>query len=401
MALPANIREDFPFLTQQDASHKPWIYLDSAATTLKPRPVIEEVTRALSYHSTNIHRSVHGSGDQTTELFEGARRRIARFLGAQPHEVVFVRNTTEALNLVAHSYPVSGATLISLGEHHSNILPWRQRGEVRSLAPRSDGGINMDLMKEELKKGGIDVVSVSHVSNVTGLLTEIRPLADLVHQYGALLVVDAAQSAGRIPIDVTEFDCDFLACSGHKMYGPSGIGILYGKAERLHQLQPYQFGGGTVESVSGSSCIWRSVPWRFEAGTPAIESVLGLGRAVEYLQELGMEEVGDHEQELTAVAIDNLTSVPNCQIVAGENKNARWGVISFYFSRESSHVIARTLSDRYRICLRSGHHCAQPLHDSTGVPPTLRLSFGVYSNAEEIRYAIQSLQDCLKHLPGR
>ena len=242
MSLPANIRDDFPFLNQKHASGRPWIYLDSAATTLKPRQVIDTVTNALTNHSTNVHRSVYGPGDETTELFESARQRIARFIGAQAHEIVFVRNTTEALNIVARCYPRDGATVVSLGEHHSNLLPWRQ-GKVRSIPPLHDGRLNLDAIKEELKKGDVSVVSISHISNVTGFQTDIRSLTDTAHQFGAILVVDAAQSAGRMPVDVTEFDCDFLACSGHKMYGPTGVGVLYGKAELLNAMPPWRGGG--------------------------------------------------------------------------------------------------------------------------------------------------------------
>lgn len=374
--------------------------MDSAATTLKPRHVIETVTNALALHSTNVHRSVYGLGDETTELFESARHRIARFIGAQAHEIVFVRNTTEALNIVARCYPRDGATVISLSEHHSNLLPWRQ-GKIKSVPPHHNGRPNLDAITEELKKGDVSVVSISHISNVTGFLTDIRSLADVVHRHGAILVVDAAQSAGRMPIDVSELDCDFLACSGHKMYGPTGIGILYGKAERLHELQLHQTGGGTVESVSQSGYGWRAIPWRFEAGTPAIEAVLGLGSAIDYLQDLGMEEVARHELELAAYARKQLQRIDRCELFEKNSDESRLGVVSFFVQDESSHVITRTLSDRYGICVRSGYHCAQPLHDHLQIPPTIRLSFGIYNQRDEIDQCITALAELMEVMPAR
>lgn len=400
MALPVDIRHDFPFLEQQHAQGRPWVYLDSAATTLKPRQVIDTVTQALSNHSTNVHRSVCGLSDETTELFESARQRIARFIGAQAHEIVFVRNTTEAINIVARCYPRNGATVVSLSEHHSNLLPWRQ-GKVRELPPLPDGRPDLEAIERELKKGDVSIVSIAHISNVTGFLTDVRSVADIVHRHRAILVVDAAQSAGRVPIDVTDFDCDFLACSGHKMYGPTGVGVLFGKAERLQELRLHQTGGGTVESVSATGCEWRAIPWRFEAGTPAIEAVLGLGSAVDYLQEIGMQEVVEHEQELTNYALAQLEEVQACKMIGQYSEKSKVGVVGFYFQGESSHVVARTLSDRYGICVRSGHHCAQPLHEHLQLSPSLRISFGLYSNKEDVDQLISALKEIIRAIPVR
>lgn len=394
MSLADDVRLDFPFLQPKEAQSKVWTYLDSAATTLKPRCVIETISAALTNHSSNIHRSVCGLSDVTTELFESARQRIARFLGAQAHEIVFVRNTTEAINMVARCFPRTGATLVSLGEHHSNLLPWRQ-GRSREVPTLPDGRPNLQAIQQELDKDDVSLVAISHISNITGYRTELRSLAEMAHRQGAVLVVDAAQSAGRLPIDVNEIDCDFLACSGHKMYGPTGIGLLFGKGHLLQQLQQYQFGGGTVKSVAQQS-EWKDIPWRFEAGTPAIEAVLGWGSAVDYLQELGMPEVEQYERQLTELAFELLVPLPKCQIIGSKQSSDRLGVISFYLADESSHVIARTLSDRFGICVRSGNHCAQPFHDYLDIPPTLRISFGIYTTQDEIRFVVESIHQILK-----
>ncbi len=398
--LPVALRDDFPFLQQVHPNGRPWVYLDSAATTLKPQPVIEAMMKAMSLYSTNVHRSVYGLGDIATEKFEGARRKIARFIGADRHEIVFVRNTTEALNLVASGYPRKGVALVSWSEHHSNLLPW-QRGPFRGIAPLANGSPDIQGVCNELNRGDVSIVAVSHIGNVTGHITDIRRLASEVHRAGAILVVDAAQSAGRMPIDVQELECDFLAFSGHKMYGPSGIGVLYGKTERLLELSPVLAGGGTVETVHMHHHDFRSLPWKLEAGTPAIEAVITLGAAVDYLQTLGMEEVAEHETELTRYAaqkIKVLNQHAKCVWHSGESS---LGTLSFHIERESSHVMARTLSDRYGICVRSGHLCAQPLLEWWKAPPIIRLSFGIYNCTAEIDYCCDALCEIMSSLKAR
>ncbi|MBL8821535.1 MAG: aminotransferase class V-fold PLP-dependent enzyme [Planctomycetia bacterium] len=395
-SLPAT--DDFPFLLQMHANAEPWIYLDSAATTLKPKAVIHAVTHALTNHSTNVHRSVYELGDITTELYEQSRRKVASFFGAMEHEVVFLRNATEGINLIASGYPRNGVSIVSISEHHSNLLPWR-KSAFRQIDPLFNESQYLELLSQELKKGDVSLVSISHVNNVTGLQTNVKKVAQLVHQYGAVLVVDAAQSAGRISIDVSELDCDFLVCSGHKMYGPSGIGILYGKSEHLHRLQIQNLGGGTVEKVFDERLELRKPPWCFEAGTPAIESAIGLGAAIDYLQNLGMDVVEKYEKELTQYALQRLGEIKKCQLIVRDSSHTPAGVISFFLRSESSHVVARTLSDRYGICIRSGFHCTQPFHDSLSIPPSLRISFGLYNTVEEINRCMEALQEITRNSP--
>jgi cysteine desulfurase/selenocysteine lyase len=394
MLSPA-LRADFPLLSREHAPGRPLVYLDSAATALKPRPVIEAVTAVLSRHTANVHRAVHLLGDEATELFEGARRKIARLIGAEPHEVVLLRNTTEALNLVARCYPPKGRVIVSLGEHHSNLLPWG-RTEVTQLPPGPDGGPDCGAMLRELARGGVAVVPVSHVSNVTGARTDVAHLAATVHAAGAILVVDAAQSVPHMPIDVQELGCDFLAFSGHKMGGPSGVGVLYGKAERLAELDWYLMGGGTVEEVASGLPKAKQAPWRFEAGTPAIEAVVGVGAAVDYLLAIGPECVENHCRLLRESVRRRLLAVPGVRILgAVETEQGLSGPVSFTVANSLSHMIARALSDAWGICARSGYHCAQPLHEHFQSPPSLRVSFGLYNQPWEIDLFLEALDQVL------
>jgi cysteine desulfurase/selenocysteine lyase len=390
--LPASLREDFPVLSRRGPSGRPLIYLDSAATSLKPRAVIAAVTDALANSGGNVHRAVHLLGDEMTELFEQARRKVASFIGAQSHEIVFVRNTTEALNLVARCLPRTGRVLLSSGEHHSGLLPWA--GEVLRLPPRADGQIDEDLLLRELARGGVRVVFVSHVSNVTGNRVNARRLADAAHAAGAVLVLDGAQSVPHGPADVAELDCDFLAFSSHKMCGPSGVGALYGRPELLAEMKWYLHGGGTVESVRRGQPQPRDVPWRFEAGTPAIETAVGFGAAVDYLTAVGQESLEAHTRALYRHARNRLRDVPGVRVTGSASPDST-GPLSFAVPGIPSHLIARTLSDAHGICVRSGFHCAEPLHEALQLPPTVRLSFYLYNQLEEIDATFAVLAEVL------
>jgi cysteine desulfurase/selenocysteine lyase len=391
-----DLRADFPLLCREHAPGRPLVYLDSAATTLKPRPVIQAVTDMLSRHTGNVHRAVHLLGDEATELFEGARRKVARLIGAEPHEVILLRNTTEALNLVARHYPRKGRVLVSSGEHHSNLLPWGRDG-VTHLAPGPDGGPPQEAMEAELRRGGVAVVAVGHVSNVTGARANVAQLAAAAHVAGAVLVVDAAQSVPHAPIDVQELGCDFLAFSGHKMCGPSGVGVLFGKAERLAEIDWYLRGGGTVEEVASGIPKVKQSPWRFEAGTPAIEGVVGLGAAVDYLQTIGPENVEAHGRQLYQQARARLEALPGARLL-GTPIEGLTGPLSFTVANVPSHLLARALSDAWGICVRSGYHCAQGLHEQLRAPPSLRLSFYLYNQPWEIDLAFEALECTLR--PG-
>jgi cysteine desulfurase/selenocysteine lyase len=393
--LPPSLRDDFPLLSRRHESGRPLIYLDSAATALKPRPVIEAVADVLALHTANVHRSVHLLGDEATELFEGARRKVARLIGAEAHEVILVRNTTEALNLVARCYPRKGRVLVSLGEHHSNLLPWGGAGVTRVPA-RPDGGVDEEAILGELARGGVGIVAVSHVSNVSGTRTDARRLADAAHAAGAVLVLDGAQSVPHTPVEVQQLDCDFLAFSSHKMCGPTGAGALYGKAERLAELDWYLHGGGTVEQVRGGTSAPKQSPWRFEAGTPAIEAVVGFGAAVDYLQEVDLERIEGHNRRLRAEARRRLEGLPGVSLVGPRAAGAdQPGPLAFTVAGTPSHLIARGLSDGYGICVRSGFHCAEPLHEQLQFPATVRLSFYLYNQPGELDALFEALEAIL------
>jgi cysteine desulfurase/selenocysteine lyase len=389
------LREDFPLLSRPGPTGRPLVYLDSAATALKPRRVIQAVTEVMERHTANVHRAVHVLGDEATELFEGARRKVATLIGAEPHEVVFVRNTTEALNLVARCYPRTGRVLVSLAEHHSNLLPWGTEGVTR-LAPAPDGGLDENAVCAELALGGVSVVAASHVSNVVGGRADVRRLADAAHAAGAVLALDGAQSVPHAPLDVRALDCDFLAFSSHKMGGPSGIGALYGKAELLARLRWHLLGGSTVEGVTRKGLSPKQPPWRFEAGTPAIEAAVGFGAAVDYLQEVGLERVEEHEQALLRYARERLQAVQRVRLLTPARPEERHhGPLSFIVPNVPPHMIARSLSDAHGICLRSGFHCAQPLHEELQLPGTVRASFYLYNQPWEIDLLAQALERVL------
>jgi cysteine desulfurase/selenocysteine lyase len=391
--LPPSLRDDFPLLSRRHESGRPLIYLDSAATALKPRVVIDAVADVMAQHTANVHRSVHLLGDEATELFEGARRKVARLIGAEAHELVLLRNTTEALNLVARCYPRRGRLLVSLAEHHSNLLPWGAEGVTRVPA-RPDGGVDEEAVLTELGRGGVGVVAVSHVSNVAGSRTDARRLADAAHAAGAILVLDGAQSVPHMPIDVQELDCDFLAFSSHKMCGPTGAGALYGKAERLAELDWYLRGGGTVEQVRGGAPTAKQSPWRFEAGTPAIEAVVGFGAAADYLQLIDLERIETHNRRLRVLARQRLEGLPGVSVV-GPRAADLSGPLTFTVANTPSHLIARGLSDGYGICVRSGFHCAEPLHEQIQSPATVRLSFYLYNQPWELDALFEALEAIL------
>ncbi len=379
--LPPTLRADFPLLTREVIPGRPLVYLDSAATALKPRPVIEAVTDVLSYHTANVHRAVHLLGDEATERFEEARRKVARLIGAEQHEVILLRNTTEALNLVARCYPRKGRVVVSLGEHHSNLLPWG-RLNVTQLPPGPDGAPDAAAIQRELARGVVAVVAVAHVSNVTRRTPAVAALAQAAHAAGAVLVVDAAQSARTCRS--TCWSCSSTSQPG--VQRPQDV-----RSQRCRRAlwqsgtvgrtgRWYLLGGGTVEEVVSGVPKAKQAPWRFEAGTPAIEAVVGLGAAVDYLQTIGLECVETHCRLLRESARTRLRELPGVRLLGEvDARGAPTGPISFTIGGVPAHLLARAMSDAWGICVRSGYHCAQPLHEHFQSPPSLRLSFGLHN----------------------
>ena len=392
------VRRDFPILNSL-VNGKPLVYLDNAATSQKPAAVIEAVTRYYQGQNANIHRGVHYLSELATAAYETARETMRGFLGAgEAEEIIFTRGTTESINLVAQSY---GRSRISAGdeiivsgmEHHSNIVPWQllaeQVGAVIKVIPVDEAG-NLDL---EVLKGLLNkrsrIVAVTQLSNVTGTINPIRQIADLAHQAGALVVVDGAQAAPHLRVHVGELGCDFFACSGHKMLGPTGIGVLYGRRELLESMPPYQGGGGMIGSVSFEGTTYAPIPGRFEAGTPHISGAIGMAAAVRYLEEVGPAAAHRHESELLSLATAALKDIPGLRLI-GAGPGPRTSLVSFVLNGIHPHD-AGTILDQDGIAVRGGHHCAQPLMKRFGVPGTIRASFSLYNTAAEVESLVLGL----------
>ncbi len=392
------IREDFPILHQK-VRGKPLVYLDNAATSQKPKVVIEALSRYYENDNANIHRGVHLLSERATELYEKARETVRRFVNArESHEILFTRGTTEAINLVAQSYGQANLKpgdeiLISALEHHSNIVPWqmigRQTGAVLKVIPMTDSG---ELMMEDcvrLLSARTKFVSVGHVSNALGTINPVREIIRLAHGRGIPVLVDAAQSIPHLKVDVQELDCDFLAFSGHKVYGPTGIGGLYGKASFLEKMPPYQGGGDMIRTVSFGKTTYADLPYKFEAGTPNIAGGIGLAAALEYVQALGLDAIAAYEHELLEYGTQVLSKLPGLGIVGTAKEKA--AVISFVLENIHPHDIG-TILDQEGIAIRTGHHCAMPVMERLGISATARASFAFYNTKEEIDALAQGLK---------
>jgi len=396
-SLAERVRKDFPALAQ--AVHgKPLVYLDNAATTQKPRVVIEAITSFYERDCANVHRGVHLLSERATGRYEEARRKAQRFLRASDsREIVFVRGATEGINLVAHSFVKprlrpGDEILITAMEHHSNIVPWQMVAEEKQarlrVAPITGDG---ELILEEFERllgPRTRFVSVSHVSNALGTVNPVAQLVALAHARGIPVLIDGAQAAPHAPVDVGALDCDFYVFSGHKTYGPTGIGILYGKAAHLEAMPPYQGGGDMIRSVTFEKTLYNSIPYKFEAGTPHIAGAIGLGAALDYLQQLGMEHIAAHERELLQYATSALSQVPGVRLIGTARHKA--AVLSFTMGDIHPHDAA-TVLDHEGIAVRAGHHCAQPVMERYGLSATLRASFGLYNTAEEVDVLIRAL----------
>ncbi|RLI21061.1 cysteine desulfurase [Candidatus Bathyarchaeota archaeon] len=403
---PYEVRKDFPILEREINGYK-LIYFDNAATSQKPIQVIEAIKDFYEKHNANVHRGVHTLSQEASELYETAHEEAAKFINADGmEEIVFVKNTTEAINLVAYSWALNrlgekDEVLTTLLEHHSNIVPWEMLSKVKGFKVRyadvnADGTLNYESLEEQLTEK-TRVVCISHVSNVTGAINDIGRVAKLAHDYNAIIVVDGAQSVPHIPIDVKGLDIDFLAFSGHKMLGPTGIGVLYGKKELFEEMEPFLGGGNMIKSVRCSAAEgpcqieWHDLPWKFEAGTPNICGGVGLMEAIRYLRKLGMENVHRHECELTEYALKRFEEFEKVEFYGPRDVSIKCGIIPFNVDGMNPHDVALLL-DGFGIMVRSGYHCAEPLHRRLGIKGSARASFYIYNTKEEIDRFIEVLK---------
>lgn len=384
------IRADFPILSRK-VHGQPLVYLDNAATAQKPQVVIDAVDRHYSFNNANIHRGVHLLSESATEGYEAARRTVQHFLNAaDPSEIVFVRGATEAINLVAQTYGrkhigAGDEIILSEMEHHSNIVPWQmlceEKGAHLRIAPINDDG---ELMLDEFEKllnSRTKFVSIVHISNVLGTVNPIGKLVEMAHGWNVPVLVDGAQAVLHGKVDVRALDCDFYVFSGHKLYGPTGIGILYGKHQLLDAMPPYQGGGDMIRSVTFAKTTYNELPYKFEAGTPHVAGAVGLGSAIDYVSGIGLDDIAAHEHELLVYGTEALQSVPGLRLIGIAKEKA--SVLSFVLEGVHPHDIG-TILDRQGIAIRTGHHCAQPLMQRFGIPATARASFAVYNTQEEI-----------------
>ena len=398
------IRKDFPILTRK-VHGKPLVYLDSAASSQKPRAVIDTMNVYYETYHANVHRGVYEISEEATAAMEKARVKVAHFINARHgKQVIFTRNTTESINMVAISWGganIAKGDLIVLTEmeHHSNLVPWQllaQRTGARlEFVPVTDDGLLRLDIYEELLRQHPKLVAFAHMSNVLGTINSAQEMIAQAHAVGATVLLDAAQSVPHLPVDVQALDIDFLCFSSHKMLGPTGIGVLYGKRGLLEAMPPFMGGGDMIRTVGLRQSTWNDLPWKFEAGTPAIAEAIGLGAAVDYLKALGMENVLQHEQELTHYAMEQLQSVPGLTIY-GPEAARRGGVISFTLGDIHPHDLASILDQQVGVAVRAGHHCAQPLMERFGLSATARASFYVYTIKEEIDILVQGLQQAIQ-----
>jgi cysteine desulfurase/selenocysteine lyase len=404
---PYKIREDFPILKRKINNH-PLIYFDSAATSQKPRQVIEVIKEFYEKHNANVHRGVHTLSQEASELYENAHEEVAEFINADGvEEIVFVRGTTEAINLVAYTWGLRNLkgedeVLVTLMEHHSNIVPWEMLSKINGFQVKYVEVNHGETLNYEAFENAISnktkIVCFSHVSNVTGVVNDVKRIAKIAHDYGALTLVDGAQSVPHLPVNVKDLDVDFLAFSGHKMLGPTGIGVLYGKREVLEEMEPFHGGGEMIREVSFNSVTrrcsisWNDLPWKFEAGTPNICGGIGLMEAIRYLRGIGMENVKAHEEMLTEYAMQRVQECRKVKVYGPKDASVKCGIIPFNVDGLSSHDVALFL-DNYGIMVRSGFHCAQPLHEIFKLKSSVRVSFYIYNTREEIDRFVEVLKE--------
>lgn len=395
----AAVRADFPILAREHHAGTPLVYLDNAATTQKPRLVIEELDRYYRQYNANVHRGIHLLSEEATQAYEQARLKLRRFLNASSRrEIVFTRGTTESLNLVAQTWGRANlgpgdVVLSTVMEHHSNIVPWQilaaEKGfAVRYLSVTPEGMLDLDEYERILTAERVKLATVTSVSNVLGTVNPVAEMTRLAHQHGALILVDAAQAAPHMPIDVRALDVDFLAFSAHKMVGPTGSGVLYGKRALLDAMPPWMGGGDMISKVTLTGSSWNELPYKFEAGTPSIAEAIGLGHAVDYLTGIGLDAIQAHEEMLTSYALERLAEVPGLTVYGAAPE--RGAVAAFTLAGVHAHDVAQVL-DMHGVAVRAGHHCAMPLHDHLGIAASARASFYLYNTTHEIDALIEAL----------
>jgi cysteine desulfurase/selenocysteine lyase len=392
------IRKDFPILERTLAGGQPLVYLDSANTSQKPQVVIDAMVDHLEHHNANIARAMHQLGAESTESFEAARDTVAAFINARSRdEVVFTKNATEALNLVARTFPLGPGdrVVITEMEHHSNIVPWqlateRTGAELRWFGLTDDGRLDLSNI-DELLTPGTKVVALTWVSNMLGTINPVAEIARRAHEIGAVVVLDASQAAPQLPVDVQAVDADFLAFTGHKVTGPTGIGVLWGRAELLEQLPPFLGGGEMIATVSMERSTWAAIPHKFEAGTPPIVEAIGLGAAIDYISHIGLDNIHAHEQAVTGYLLDGLASVSGVKVLGPTDPAQRGGAVSFELDGVHPHDVAQLLDSR-GIAVRAGHHCAKPAHKRFGVQSSTRASSYLYTTPAEIDALIDGLE---------
>jgi len=393
------LREQFPILNQEINGH-PLVYLDSAATSQKPRSVIDAIQAYYEKDNSNVHRGVHTLGSRATDAYEGAREKVARFINAaRTEEIVFTRGTTSALNLVASSYGRSvcgegDEIVITQMEHHSNFIPWQQvakaTGATLKFIPMQEDGTLLLSDVEQTITDRTKIVSIAYASNVLGIVNPVKQIAEIAHRHGAVIVVDGAQSTPHMRIDVQDLDCDFYALSGHKMCGPTGIGALYGKMALLEKMEPIEFGGEMIDFVELYDSTWKDVPARFEAGTPIIAGAVGLGAAIDFLNEVGLDNIHKHEMQLGAYAVERLSEIEGLSIYGPRSE--RIGLVTFNLDDVHPHDLA-TVLDAKGIAVRAGHHCCQPLMRWLKVSATARASFYLYNTEADIDRLAEALRE--------
>lgn len=394
----AEIRELFPILNQE-INGRPLVYLDSAATSQKPRQVLDALKKYYEWENSNVHRGVHTLGSRATDAYEGAREKLARFINARStQEVIFTRGNTTSINFVAAGYArkICGEgdeIVITPMEHHSNLIPWQQAAKatgatLKYIPLQEDGSISLEDVEKTITEN-TKMVSIVHVSNVLGVVNPIKEIAEIAHRKGAKILVDGAQSTPHMKVDVQDLDVDFFTISGHKMCGPTGIGVLYGKKAVLEQMDPVEFGGEMIDFVDLYDSTWKELPWKFEGGTPVIAGAVGLGAAADFLTEVGIDAIHAHDRKLTEYALDRMTAIPEL-IVYGPQKN-RSSLVTFNLGDIHPHDVA-TVLDAEGVAVRAGHHCCQPLMRWLQVSSTARASFYLYNTEQDIDQLVMALQ---------